>query len=140
MAILEDLVITLAEGAASMYLELISVDSRVSNEMNSLGLSLCTLSTRELQKLRNEVNFSLKTSLRSIDIFISGARESLHSSPLTTFPYFWFIWNFISEHQNNLAWVIPHTSLDTITIPHFLTICLVKRQRLLYETEKTFCL
>nr|GMD69127.1 uncharacterized protein LOC109161946 [Ipomoea batatas] len=55
VAILEDLVITLAEGAASMYLELISVDSRVSNEMNSLGLSLCTLSTRELQKLRNEV-------------------------------------------------------------------------------------
>ncbi|VFR00528.1 unnamed protein product [Cuscuta campestris] len=55
VAILEDLVITLAEGAASMYLELISVDSRVSNEMNSLGLSLCTLSTRALQRLRNEV-------------------------------------------------------------------------------------
>ncbi|XP_060180401.1 uncharacterized protein LOC132610137 isoform X1 [Lycium barbarum] len=52
--ILEDLVITLADGIASMYLELISVDSSVSNEMNSLGLSLCTLSTRALQKLRNE--------------------------------------------------------------------------------------
>ncbi|CAH9050853.1 unnamed protein product [Cuscuta epithymum] len=55
VAILEDFVITLAEGAASMYLELISVDSKVSNEMNSLGLSLCTLSTRALQRLRNEV-------------------------------------------------------------------------------------
>lgn len=78
VAILEDLVITLAEGAASMYLELISVDSRVSNEMNSLGLSLCTLSTRELQKLRNEVKHFSNTSLRSIDIFILRAREKVY--------------------------------------------------------------
>ncbi|XP_022867756.1 uncharacterized protein LOC111387431 isoform X2 [Olea europaea var. sylvestris] len=55
VAILEDLVITLADGIASMYLELISVDSSLSNEMNSLGLSLCRLSTRALQRLRNEV-------------------------------------------------------------------------------------
>ncbi|KAL2540746.1 hypothetical protein Adt_01724 [Abeliophyllum distichum] len=55
VAILEDLVITLADGVASMYLELISVDSSLSNEMNSLGLSLCRLSTRALQRLRNEV-------------------------------------------------------------------------------------
>uniref|UniRef100_A0A5B7A9R6 Uncharacterized protein n=1 Tax=Davidia involucrata TaxID=16924 RepID=A0A5B7A9R6_DAVIN len=55
VAILEDLVITLAAGIASMYLELISVDGDMSNEMNSLGLILCTLSTRALQRLRNEV-------------------------------------------------------------------------------------
>ncbi|KAK6143996.1 hypothetical protein DH2020_020816 [Rehmannia glutinosa] len=55
VAILEDLLITLADGIASMYLELISVDSSVCNEMNNLGLSLCTLSTRALQRLRNEV-------------------------------------------------------------------------------------
>ncbi|PSR86371.1 Ycf55-like protein [Actinidia chinensis var. chinensis] len=54
VAILEDLVITLADGIASVYLELISVDGNMSNEINS-GLMLCTLSTRELQKLRNEV-------------------------------------------------------------------------------------
>ncbi|KAJ8558234.1 hypothetical protein K7X08_005000 [Anisodus acutangulus] len=54
VSILEDLVIILADGIASMYLELISVDSSMSNEMNHLGLSLCTLSTRALQKLRNE--------------------------------------------------------------------------------------
>ncbi|XP_057776717.1 uncharacterized protein LOC130995449 isoform X2 [Salvia miltiorrhiza] len=54
VAILEDLLITLADGIASMYLELISVDSSLSNEMNNLGLSLCTLSTRALQRLRNE--------------------------------------------------------------------------------------
>lgn len=54
VSILEDLVIILADGIASMYLELISVDSSISNEMNNLGLSLCTLSTRALQKLRNE--------------------------------------------------------------------------------------
>ncbi|GER46076.1 mediator of RNA polymerase II transcription subunit [Striga asiatica] len=54
VAILEDLLITLADGIASMYLELISVDSSLCNEMNNLGLSLCTLSTRALQRLRNE--------------------------------------------------------------------------------------
>ncbi|KAG8370877.1 hypothetical protein BUALT_Bualt13G0029100 [Buddleja alternifolia] len=55
VALLEDLLIALADGIASMYLELISVDSSLSCEMNNLGLSLCTLSTRALQRLRNEV-------------------------------------------------------------------------------------
>lgn len=55
VGILEDLVITMADGIASIYLELISVDSNMSNEINSLGLALCTLSTRALQRLRNEV-------------------------------------------------------------------------------------
>ncbi|KAL6499576.1 hypothetical protein OROGR_027486 [Orobanche gracilis] len=54
VAILEDLLITLADGIASMYLELISVDSSLCNEMNKLGLSFCTLSTRALQRLRNK--------------------------------------------------------------------------------------
>uniref|UniRef100_A0A7N2LLL1 Uncharacterized protein n=1 Tax=Quercus lobata TaxID=97700 RepID=A0A7N2LLL1_QUELO len=54
VSILEDLVITLADGIASIFLELISVDGNLSNEMNSLGLALCTLSTRALQRLRNE--------------------------------------------------------------------------------------
>jgi hypothetical protein len=57
ISILEDLVITLADGIASIFLELISVDGNLSNEMNRLGLALCTLSTRALQKLRNEVMF-----------------------------------------------------------------------------------
>ncbi|XP_047315256.1 uncharacterized protein LOC124919134 isoform X2 [Impatiens glandulifera] len=54
-SILEDLIIGLADGVASIYLELISVDGTMLNEMNSLGFTFCTLSTRELQKLRNEV-------------------------------------------------------------------------------------
>ncbi|KAH1054666.1 hypothetical protein AAZX31_08G345700 [Glycine max] len=55
ISILEDLVIALADGVASVYLEFISVDSDVSSKTNSLDMSLCALSTRELQKLRNEV-------------------------------------------------------------------------------------
>ncbi|KAL9669994.1 hypothetical protein QQ045_007544 [Rhodiola kirilowii] len=55
ISILEDMVITLADGIASIYLELISVDSNISSEMNNLGAVLCTLSTRALQRLRNEV-------------------------------------------------------------------------------------
>ncbi|CAK7349357.1 unnamed protein product [Dovyalis caffra] len=54
-SILEDLVITLADGIASVYLELISVDGNLSNEMNSLDMFMCNLSTRALQRLRNEV-------------------------------------------------------------------------------------
>lgn len=53
--ILEDLLILLADGIASIYLELISIDSDMSSEMNGLGLTLCSLSTRSLQRLRNEV-------------------------------------------------------------------------------------
>lgn len=55
VVILEDFMITLADGVASIYLELISVDSKFSNEMNSGGLGICSLSSRALQKLRNEV-------------------------------------------------------------------------------------
>ncbi|KAF2292607.1 hypothetical protein GH714_025992 [Hevea brasiliensis] len=54
-SILEDLVITLADGIASVYLELISVDGYLSNEKNNLGMAMCNLSTRALQRLRNEV-------------------------------------------------------------------------------------
>ncbi|CAJ1796996.1 unnamed protein product [Sphenostylis stenocarpa] len=55
ISILEDLVIALADGVASIYLEFNSVDSDVSSKTSSLDMSLCALSTRELQKLRNEV-------------------------------------------------------------------------------------
>ncbi|XP_015892266.3 uncharacterized protein LOC107426566 [Ziziphus jujuba] len=55
ISILEDLVITLADEIAGIYLELISVDSNLSSEMHSMCLAICTLSTRDLQRLRNEV-------------------------------------------------------------------------------------
>ncbi|XP_062219155.1 uncharacterized protein LOC133918993 [Phragmites australis] len=53
--VLEDLVISLADVIASIYLELMSVDGNMSTEVVSSSLALCSLSTRELQKLRNEV-------------------------------------------------------------------------------------
>ncbi|KAK3154198.1 hypothetical protein QOZ80_2BG0187530 [Eleusine coracana subsp. coracana] len=53
--ILEDLVISLGDVIASIYLELMSVDSNMSTEVVRSSLALCSLSTRELQKLRNEV-------------------------------------------------------------------------------------
>lgn len=58
VSVLEDLVITLSDGIASIYLELISVDSDMSNDINDLGLNLCALSTRALQRLRNEVSLN----------------------------------------------------------------------------------
>ena len=52
---MEDLVISLADVIASIYLELMSVDGDMSTEVVSSSLALCSLSTRELQNLRNEV-------------------------------------------------------------------------------------
>lgn len=54
-SLLEDLVITVADGISSIYLELISVDGEISDKVNSLGLRLCALTTRALQKMRNKV-------------------------------------------------------------------------------------
>ncbi|KAL8141056.1 hypothetical protein V2J09_007077 [Rumex salicifolius] len=54
-SILEDLVITISDGISSIYLELISVDGEISNKVNNLGLNLCALTTRALQKTRNKV-------------------------------------------------------------------------------------
>ncbi|XP_026433604.1 uncharacterized protein LOC113331039 isoform X6 [Papaver somniferum] len=68
--ILEDLVINLADGITSNYLELISVDSNMSKDMNRLGLILCSMSTRELQKLRNEVALN-KWMHQNMDSIIS---------------------------------------------------------------------
>ena len=62
-SILEDLLITLADGIANTYLELISVDGNLSDEVNSLGLALCNLSTCALQRLRNEVWLCFLVSL-----------------------------------------------------------------------------
>jgi len=53
--ILEDLIISLTDVIASIYLELMSVDGDMSTEVVSSSLALCSLSTKELQKLRNEV-------------------------------------------------------------------------------------
>lgn len=54
-SLLEDLVITVADGISSIYLELISIDGEISEKVNNLGLRLCALTTRALQKMRNKV-------------------------------------------------------------------------------------
>ncbi|XP_047091178.1 uncharacterized protein LOC124703018 [Lolium rigidum] len=53
--ILEDLVIFLADVIASIYLEIMSVDGDMPTEVVGSSLALCSLSTRQLQKQRNEV-------------------------------------------------------------------------------------
>ncbi|CAN6238243.1 unnamed protein product [Urochloa humidicola] len=66
--ILEDLIISLADVIASIYLELMSVDGDMSTEVVTSSLALCSLSTRELQKLRNEVaiNWWLRQYFESV--------------------------------------------------------------------------
>lgn len=73
VSILEDLVISLADGIVSIYLELISVDSNFSDELDSLSLALCTLSTRALQRLRNEVQVDNFLSIPAdcFDVFLN---------------------------------------------------------------------
>ena len=62
---MEDLVISLADVIASIYLELMSIDGDMSTEVVSSSLALCSLSTRELQNLRNEVIIVDRTCLVS---------------------------------------------------------------------------
>lgn len=52
---MEDLVIFLADVIVSIYLEIMSVDGDMPTEVVGSSLALCSLSTRELQKQRNEV-------------------------------------------------------------------------------------
>ncbi|CAN1343597.1 hypothetical protein LINPERPRIM_LOCUS39844 [Linum perenne] len=57
-SILEDLVINIADGIANLYLELISVDGNLPDGINDLGMGMCSLSTRVLQRLRNEATLN----------------------------------------------------------------------------------
>lgn len=91
VSILEDLVIMLADGIASMYLELISVDSSMSNEMNDLGLSLCTLSTRALQKLRNEVLYFCVAG--NTCLFVNHGPSLLYIHKLSSLGIFFVIYS-----------------------------------------------
>ena len=59
---MEDLVIFLADVIASIYLEIMSVDGDMPTEVVGSSLALCSLSTRELQKQRNEVIIANCTS------------------------------------------------------------------------------
>ncbi|XP_078427825.1 phosphoglycolate phosphatase isoform X2 [Wolffia australiana] len=92
--ILEDLVITLADGISGIYLELISIDSSVAEEMNSLDLNLCVLSTREIQRIRNEValrqwitqNFQSVASMYEdrIDLWVLQVRQQERLTKMET--------------------------------------------------------
>jgi hypothetical protein len=68
------MLIFLADGIASVYLELISVDGDwYSEEMeNSSSLVLCSLSTRALQKLRNKVLLPYLTDFVICNVILSG--------------------------------------------------------------------
>lgn len=88
--ILEDVVIMLADAIAIIYLELISVDSNMSTEINAMGLTLCSMSTRELQRLRNEValnqwllqNFESVVSMYEDRFDVSVLCRKKHEDPL----------------------------------------------------------
>jgi hypothetical protein len=68
------MLIFLADGIASVYLELISVDGDwYSEEMDNISsLVLCSLSTRALQKLRNEVLLPYLKGLAICNVVLSG--------------------------------------------------------------------
>jgi hypothetical protein len=53
---------------ASIYLEIMSVDGDMPTEVVGSSLALCSLSTRELQKQRNEVTVADCTS-RCISLY-----------------------------------------------------------------------
>ncbi|KAK8949947.1 hypothetical protein KSP40_PGU008115 [Platanthera guangdongensis] len=117
--ILEDLVITLADTVACIFLELISVDSDFSVEINSIGLKICPLSTRVLQRLRNEVvlkqwlqqNFESVVSLYEdrFELFVlfrETTEDNLESQPKRS------IWQKLIFRKE----AIPSSTLNCIQI------------------------
>ncbi|GMI66389.1 hypothetical protein like AT5G48830 [Hibiscus trionum] len=122
-SILEDLVITLADGIASTYLELISVDGNLSDEVNDLGLAICNLSTRSLQKLRNEValNQWLYQNLEAIvsmyedhfDLYTLKRQLIAENSSDYDETYSWWKKLMLGKYES-----VP-TSLQYVVISHF---------------------
>ncbi|KAK8711701.1 hypothetical protein V6N13_146972 [Hibiscus sabdariffa] len=122
-SILEDLVITLADGIASTYLELISVDGNLSDEVNDLGLAICNLSTRALQKLRNEValNQWLYQNLEAIvsmyedrfDLYTLKSQLIEENSSDYAETYSWWKKLMLRKYES-----VP-TSLQYVVISHF---------------------
>ncbi|KAJ4756104.1 hypothetical protein LUZ62_090509 [Rhynchospora pubera] len=113
--ILEDMLIFLADGIASVYLELISVDGDYwySEEMdNSSALVLCSLSTRALQKLRNEValNWWLNQYFESIvsmyedrfELYImcQKERENTNSNLTNNINWWWVGFSKPASHSS----------------------------------------
>ncbi|XP_068663016.1 uncharacterized protein [Aristolochia californica] len=123
--ILEDLVITLADGIASIYLELISVDSKISAEMNTSGLTLCSLSTRSLQKLRNEVllNQWLHQNIESVvsmyedrfDLFVIGIR--LLECPRRTQSRRFDWWEMLNLKKVTVPSSLPYVFISRLCLP-----------------------
>ncbi|XP_073222147.1 uncharacterized protein [Cicer arietinum] len=126
VSVLEDLVIALADGVASLYLEFISVDSDVSSKTNSLDVSFCALSTRELQKLRNEVALN-QWLYHNMDTVVSMYEDrfdlcTLESQPIDlpdssqTEQQCWWK-NLIQQHSKTMSHELHYIEINHFSMP-----------------------
>ncbi|XP_042402126.1 uncharacterized protein LOC121992059 isoform X1 [Zingiber officinale] len=123
--ILEDMIVMLADTIASIYVEVISIDSDIFTEMNVFGLTLCSMSTRTLQKLRNEVllNQWLQENFESV-ISMYEDRFELHILQRELFD------NPEHKESSNLTWwknlpfkksavpsLVPYVCISQFSLP-----------------------
>lgn len=123
--ILEDLVIMLADVIANIYLELISVDSSMPSEINGFGSNLCSLSTRALQRLRNEVtlnqwiqqNFESVVSMYEdrFDLFVFSKEEIEDPVLSQDEKHFW--WKKLSFKKSTTASQLHHVYMSSFPLP-----------------------
>ncbi|KAH7691585.1 hypothetical protein IHE45_01G008500 [Dioscorea alata] len=123
--ILEDLVIMLADVIANIYLELISVDSSISSEMNGFGSNLCSLSTRALQRLRNEVTLNqwIQQNFESVismyedrfDLFVFSKKEIEDPVVSQDEKHFW--WKKLSFKKSTTASQLHHVYMSSFPLP-----------------------
>ncbi|KAG9446192.1 hypothetical protein H6P81_012320 [Aristolochia fimbriata] len=123
--ILEDLVITMADGIASTYLEFISVDSKISTEMITSGLTLCSLSTRSLQKLRNEVLLKqwLHQNIESVvsmyedrfDLFILSIEQLERPRRMLSWKFDW--WKILALKKSSASSLLHYVFISQLCLP-----------------------
>ncbi|XP_064971220.1 uncharacterized protein LOC135615988 isoform X2 [Musa acuminata AAA Group] len=123
--ILEDLVVMLADTIASIYLELISIDSDISTEMSGLGLTLCSMSTRTLQKLRNEVvlkhwlqeNFESVISMYEDRFELHVLHRELLDNPVENQNVNLHWWKKLPFRKSATASPMPYVCISRFSLP-----------------------
>ncbi|KAI4375421.1 hypothetical protein MLD38_013289 [Melastoma candidum] len=124
-AILEDLVIALANSIANVYLELISLDGNMSNELNDLGPVLCSLSTRALQRLRNEValngwlhqNMEAVVSMYEDRFDLSMLQSRLLEEPNVSGTEKFDLWRKIFRRNSSATTQLQYVVITDFSIP-----------------------
>ncbi|RRT49039.1 hypothetical protein BHE74_00053759 [Ensete ventricosum] len=115
----------LSDTIASIYLEIISIDSDISTEMSGLGLTLCSMSTRTLQKLRNEIvlkhwlqeNFESVISMYEDRFELHVLHRELLDNPIENRNVNLHWWKKLLFRKSATASPMPYVCISRFSLP-----------------------